>query len=84
MENDIGVDSCHHIIQDNPPSSPPSSLQTADRKWFENIEKPKEEKTDDDEASRFGNPEHGDEKTHDFIDDNPRIILFPEKYLCIF
>ena len=34
--------------------------------------------------SCFGNPEHGDEKTHHLINDDPRIIFFPEKCLGIF
>jgi len=84
MENDMGIDSCHHIIQDDPPSPFQSSLQTTNRKGFENVEKPEEKKTDHDEAGSFGNPEHGDEKTHDLIDDDPLIIFFPKKYLGIF
>ena len=84
LENDIGVDPCYDIIQNNPKSSLQSFLQTADRKWFKNIEKPKEKETDDDEADGFGNPEHGDQKTHYLIDDNPLIIFFPKKSLGIF
>ena len=43
----------------------------ADREGFENIEKPEEKKTDGDEEDRFGNPDHGDEKAHHLIDDDP-------------
>jgi len=84
LENDIGVDSCCHIIQNDPKSSLQSFLQAPDGKWFKNIEKPKEKETDDDEADGFGNPEHGDEKAHYLIDDDPLIIFFPQKYLSIF
>src|SRR4030042_3292829 len=60
LENDISIDSCHHIIQDDSTSSFQSFLQLADRKWFENVEKAKENKTDDDEESCLRNTEHRD------------------------
>jgi len=84
MENDIGVDSCQGIIQDDSESSLQSFLQMANGRWFENVEKAKENKTDNDEESCFGNPEHGDKKTDHLIDDDPLIISFPKKYLGIF
>ena len=83
MENNISIDSCDHIIQNNPKSSPKSFLKVTDWEGFENVEKPKEKKGDDDEAYRFGNPEHGDEKTHYLVDNNPLVIFFSKKYLRI-
>jgi len=84
MENDIGIDSCHDIIQNDTKSPFESFLKVADGKGFKNVEKSEEKKTDHDEADCFGNPEHGDEKTHHLIDDNPLIIFSSEKCLCIF
>ena len=81
--NDIRVDSCDRIVQDDSISSLQSFFQTADGKGFENIEKPKEKKTHDDKAERFRKPEHGDEKTDYLIDDNPLVILFPKEPLGI-
>jgi len=82
-ENDIGIDSCCHIIQNYPKSSLQSSFQKTDWNGFKNIEKTEEKKTDENEVNGFGNPEHGNEKTHHFIDNDPPIIFFPKNYLCI-
>ena len=84
MENNIGIDSCYDIIQDNSKSSLKLSLDTADGNGFENVKKPKENKTDDDEASGLGNPEHGDEKTDYLIDDDPLIVFFHKEYFGFF
>ena len=59
-ENDIRVDACYDIIQDDSKSSLKPFLQTTDRKGLQNVEKPEEKKTDDHEEKRFWNPEHGD------------------------
>src|SRR4030042_3573871 len=83
-ENDIGINSCHHVVQYHAKSSLQSSLQMADRKGFEYVKKTEEKKTDDDEENCFGNPEHGDEKTDHLINDDPLIIFFPKKYLGTF
>ncbi len=84
MKNDIGIDCCHHIVQND--SIPPlqSFLQAANRKGFENVEKTEKKETDDDETSCFRNPEHGDQETNDLIDDNPLVIFFPKESLGIF
>ena len=47
LKNDIGIDPCQHIIQDDPETSF-HSFKTTDRRWFENIEDPKEKESDDD------------------------------------
>ena len=84
MKNNIRVDSCDHIVQDNSKSSFESFLEMTDRKGFKNVEKPKEEKSDDHEEERLGNPEHRDEKAYDLVDDYLLIIFFPKKNLSIF
>ena len=84
LENDIGVDSCGNIIQDNSKSPFESFLDTADWKRLENVEEPKEEKSADHEEECFGNPEHRDEKTHDLVDDDLLIIFFPVESFGIF
>ncbi len=84
MKNNIPVDSCDHIVQDNSKSSFESFLEVTDRKGFKNVEKPKEEKSDDHEEERLGNPEHRDEKADDLVDDYFLIIFFPIESFGIF
>jgi len=73
MENDIGVDSGHDIIQYHPKSSP-HFFETPDGEGFEDIEKPEENETDQNEERCLRHPEHSNEEAHHLIDDDPGII----------
>jgi len=74
LKDEIRIDPCQDIIQYNPIPSR-HILQVTDGRRLDDIEKAKEQETDEDEKRRLGYPQHGDEKAHDLIDDDSRIIL---------
>ncbi len=84
LENDIGINSCCHIIQNDPKASTESFLQSSDGRGFDNIKKPEKKEADDDKKRCLWNPQHRDEKSHHLIDHDSGIIFFPKKYFSIF
>jgi hypothetical protein len=83
LKRDICVNPGEHVIQDN--TEPASDLfQLTAREWFNDIQKPKEEKSDGDEKEGLGDPEHGEKISHDLINDDPLIIFFLPMVLGFF
>jgi len=75
LKRHIRVNPGEYVIQNN--TEPASDFfQLAARKWFDDIQKPKEEKSDGDEKESFGDPEHGEKIPHHLVDDDPLIIFF--------
>jgi len=83
LKRHIRVNPGKYVIQDDTETTS-NSFQLTARKWFDDIEKSKEEKSDQDEKEGLGDPEHGEKISHDLIDDDPSIIDFLPVVLSFF
>jgi len=82
MENDIGIDPGHDIIQYHPKSSS-HFFETPDWEGLEDIEKPEENETHQNEERCLRHPEHSNEEAHHLIDDDPLVVRLAKILLCL-
>src|SRR4030042_6941006 len=82
MKDDIGIHPSHDIIQYYPESSP-HFFETPDGEGFEDIEKPEENETDQNEERCLRHPEHCNEEAHHLINDDPLAARLAKILLCL-
>jgi len=81
-ENHIRKNSGHYIIQYYSKSSP-HFFETPDGEGFEDIEKPEENETDQNEERCLRHPEHSNEEAHHLINDDPLVVRLAKILLCL-